>query len=218
MERADSPDVQVVMEPTAMASSRLSSAASISSFVVSLPVRWNSMVHLRPNSLFATFFLAFLRVVARCGWVQTILLTSAACGFILVLASSLNLIFPGGLHRTCGRGRETPGGPFWYCTAEKPWGGLGKTRWLRMDPTMEDQGLQSIPERRARDRRVDRIAFSVSVLIHVLIFGFWKTVPIPPSPFAAAGPRAGDSRPAAGGLRRNAPRLQGFHQHLNTLK
>ena len=45
----------------------------------------------------AVFFLAFLRVVARCGWVQTILLTVAACGFILVLASSLNLIFPGGL-------------------------------------------------------------------------------------------------------------------------
>jgi hypothetical protein len=45
----------------------------------------------------AAFFLAFLRVVARCGWVQTILLTAAACGFILVLASSLNLIFPGGL-------------------------------------------------------------------------------------------------------------------------
>ena len=45
----------------------------------------------------AIFFLAFLRVVARCGWVQTILLTAAACSFILVLASSLNLIFPGGL-------------------------------------------------------------------------------------------------------------------------
>jgi TctA family transporter len=45
----------------------------------------------------ALFFLAFLRVVARCGWVQTLLLTAAACGFILVLASSLNLLFPGGL-------------------------------------------------------------------------------------------------------------------------
>jgi TctA family transporter len=45
----------------------------------------------------AVFFVAFLRVVARCGWVQTLLLTAAACGFILVLASSLNLIFPGGL-------------------------------------------------------------------------------------------------------------------------
>jgi len=45
----------------------------------------------------ATFFVAFLRVVARCGWVQTLLLTGAACGFILILASSLNLLFPGGL-------------------------------------------------------------------------------------------------------------------------
>jgi len=45
----------------------------------------------------AVFFLAFLRLVARCGWVQTLLLTAAACGFILVLASSLNLLFPGGL-------------------------------------------------------------------------------------------------------------------------
>lgn len=45
----------------------------------------------------ALFFLAFLRVVARCGWLQTAVLTAAACGFILILASSLNLIFPGGL-------------------------------------------------------------------------------------------------------------------------
>ncbi len=45
----------------------------------------------------ATFFLAFLRVVARCGWVQTLLLSGAACGFILLLAHMLNLIFPGGL-------------------------------------------------------------------------------------------------------------------------
>jgi len=45
----------------------------------------------------ATFFVAFLRVVARCGWVQTLLLTASACGFILILASSLNLVFPGGL-------------------------------------------------------------------------------------------------------------------------
>lgn len=43
------------------------------------------------------FFLAFLRVVARCPWWQVLVLTGAACGFILVLASSLNLIFPGGL-------------------------------------------------------------------------------------------------------------------------
>lgn len=45
----------------------------------------------------AVFFLAFLRVVARCGWAQTLLLSAAACGFILVLAYMLNLVFPGGL-------------------------------------------------------------------------------------------------------------------------
>lgn len=45
----------------------------------------------------AIFFVAFLRIVGRCGWLQTLLLTAAACGFILLLASSLNLIFPGGL-------------------------------------------------------------------------------------------------------------------------
>jgi len=45
----------------------------------------------------ALFFLAFLRIVARCGWIQTLVLTAAACGFILILASSLNLLFPGGL-------------------------------------------------------------------------------------------------------------------------
>lgn len=45
----------------------------------------------------ALFFVAFLRVVARCGWAQTLLLTAAACGFLLILAHSLNLVFPGGL-------------------------------------------------------------------------------------------------------------------------
>jgi hypothetical protein len=45
----------------------------------------------------ALFFLAFLRVVARCPWWQVLLLSASACGFILVLASSLNLVFPGGV-------------------------------------------------------------------------------------------------------------------------
>ncbi len=43
------------------------------------------------------FFLAFLTVVARTPWWLTLLLTASACSFILVLASSLNLVFPGGL-------------------------------------------------------------------------------------------------------------------------
>jgi len=43
------------------------------------------------------FFLAFLRGVARCPWWQVLVLTACACGFILALASSLNLVFPGGV-------------------------------------------------------------------------------------------------------------------------
>lgn len=43
------------------------------------------------------FFLAFLRVAARCPLWQVLLLSACACGFILVLASWLNLVFPGGV-------------------------------------------------------------------------------------------------------------------------
>lgn len=43
------------------------------------------------------FFLAFLRLVARSSWPQTVVLTAAAGVFILVLANALNLVFPGGL-------------------------------------------------------------------------------------------------------------------------
>jgi hypothetical protein len=43
------------------------------------------------------WFLAFLTMVARTKPLHTLLLTAAACGFILALASFLNLVFPGGL-------------------------------------------------------------------------------------------------------------------------
>jgi len=43
------------------------------------------------------FFVAFLRVVARSGWMQTIVLTAAALASAVVLGWSLNLNFPGGL-------------------------------------------------------------------------------------------------------------------------
>lgn len=42
------------------------------------------------------WFAVFLTVVARTKPLMTLLLTAAACGFILVLASFLNLVFPGG--------------------------------------------------------------------------------------------------------------------------
>jgi len=43
------------------------------------------------------FFLAFLRIRARAGWVQSVILTAAAAGFILGIAYMLNLNFPAGL-------------------------------------------------------------------------------------------------------------------------
>ncbi|KMK65515.1 tripartite tricarboxylate transporter permease [Puniceibacterium sp. IMCC21224] len=43
------------------------------------------------------FFVAFLRNVARIGWVRTICLTLAACAAMLMLASAMNLVLPTGL-------------------------------------------------------------------------------------------------------------------------
>jgi protein TonB len=51
-----------------------------------------------------------------------------------------------------------------------------------------------------RYRRWFRRAFLASVLLHVVILLMFRSArPLPPSPFAAAGPRAGDDRAAAGG-------------------
>ena len=55
-------------------------------------------------------------------------------------------------------------------------------------------------ERRRRERKVWRTGILASVLFHLVIFFIWRGVVIPPSPFAAAGPRAGDARAAAGGM------------------
>jgi putative tricarboxylic transport membrane protein len=43
------------------------------------------------------FFIAFLRVVGGVSWLRTLALTAAAAAFILVLADSWNMLFPGGL-------------------------------------------------------------------------------------------------------------------------
>lgn len=43
------------------------------------------------------FFLAFLRIVAKAGWLQVVILTAAAVGFVLMLTSVLYMILPGGL-------------------------------------------------------------------------------------------------------------------------
>jgi len=61
------------------------------------------------------------------------------------------------------------------------------------------QGLEN-QERRRRDRKVWRTGLLVSVLIHLAIFVGWRGTVIPMSPFAAAGPRAGDTRAAAGAM------------------
>lgn len=55
-------------------------------------------------------------------------------------------------------------------------------------------------ERRRRDRKIWRTALLVSVLAHLLIFVGWRGTVIPMSPFAAAGPRAGDNRAARGSM------------------
>lgn len=59
---------------------------------------------------------------------------------------------------------------------------------------------ESAEQRRARERKVWSIALLVSVLVHLLLFIGWKMTPIPLSPFAAAGPRAGDDRAAPGSM------------------
>lgn len=53
-------------------------------------------------------------------------------------------------------------------------------------------------ERRRRERKIWRTGILISLALHLLIFIGWHGTVIPPSPFAARGPRNGD-RFAAGG-------------------
>ncbi len=55
-------------------------------------------------------------------------------------------------------------------------------------------------ERRRQERKIWRRALLASVLLHLLIFLGWRGAVIPVSPFAAAGPRAGDDRAARGSM------------------
>ena len=55
-------------------------------------------------------------------------------------------------------------------------------------------------DRRRQEQKIWRTALLVSVLVHLLIFFGWRGNVIPQSPFAAAGPRAGDNRAAQGSL------------------
>jgi hypothetical protein len=55
-------------------------------------------------------------------------------------------------------------------------------------------------DRRRQEWKIWRTALLVSVLMHLLIVVGWRGSVIPLSPFAAAGPRAGDNRAASGSL------------------
>lgn len=55
-------------------------------------------------------------------------------------------------------------------------------------------------DRRRRERSIWRTALLASALLHLLVFFGWRGNVIPLSPFAAAGPRAGDNRAAAGSM------------------
>jgi hypothetical protein len=55
-------------------------------------------------------------------------------------------------------------------------------------------------DRRRQERSTWRNGLIASVLLHLIIFLGWSGNVIPDSPFAAAGPRAGDNRAAAGSM------------------
>ena len=58
----------------------------------------------------------------------------------------------------------------------------------------------SASERRAHERRILRISLLISAIVHLILLSTWEIEPVMISPFAAAGPRAGDSRAADGSL------------------
>jgi len=43
------------------------------------------------------FFIAFLKLRAKASWLLTLILTASCTGFVLTLASALNMRFPGGV-------------------------------------------------------------------------------------------------------------------------
>ncbi len=58
----------------------------------------------------------------------------------------------------------------------------------------------TVEDRRRHERRIWRTGLWLSVLFHLLIVFGSRAMDIPLSPFAAAGPRAGDNRAARGSL------------------
>ena len=61
-------------------------------------------------------------------------------------------------------------------------------------------GNSSNRDRRQREKRLWRAAMGLSLGFHLFLFLFWR-IPAPTvSPYAAAGPRAGDNRAASGSM------------------
>ncbi len=58
----------------------------------------------------------------------------------------------------------------------------------------------SAKDRRRHERKIWRTGLVLSALLHLALFLGWQGNVIPASPFAAAGPRAGDDRAASGSL------------------
>ena len=65
---------------------------------------------------------------------------------------------------------------------------------------MENETQLTASQRRRRERRVWRTAILISVLAHLVLFFAWRADSLLQSPFAAAGPRAGDARAASGSM------------------
>ncbi|HLU26328.1 MAG TPA: hypothetical protein VKZ58_11540 [Longimicrobiales bacterium] len=63
----------------------------------------------------------------------------------------------------------------------------------------EAVAIRRAEQLRAHYRSMYRRGFLASVLVHLLFFLIFLGERVPPSPFAAAGPRTGDDRAAAGG-------------------
>ncbi len=68
-----------------------------------------------------------------------------------------------------------------------------------MDAPAETHDI-SARDRRRQERRIWRTGLLISALIHLFVFVAWRDSTLPLSPFAAAGPRAGDNRAAKGSM------------------
>ena len=74
-----------------------------------------------------------------------------------------------------------------------------RSRPISPTTTLATHGLSNA-ERRVGERALWRNGFAGAVIVHLLIFFLWWGEAELVSPFAAAGPRAGDNRAASGGM------------------